>query len=473
MSKATSLPCLALFTLLLGCPTEEPVLPEPLPVPGTYAEHPEPPAILRDVAAIDDDAQFTRPFVPGHRTTMDGRVALRVQGGPPGGTELSTQLSFYLFVPEALEEPLLPGPPGAAILPDPEPIRVDFPPALEDGVERLGHHAICDPTEEFAVTGEQPNPSTCGPGGLNDCYDITIISSTSTGLSIQMWGTPATVEVSDPKTPQAALVSVVLGEPVAGIEISATAEWTEPAVTTDGRLITGRLGRFPREWTNPETGESFIRPYDLVYSVLPPEADPCDVTGWTDVHPMSHAPYDPAMVGTYGLAAYPFRDTEGNLIEDGEDLGGTYPWVDREGANVFMTGVHGRISEQSEERYPRRCVVEGCEIYPENIDWDRGFLIAGLWTHGKFVHLDGMINNQDWAVGVTPETHWMVEMYQDADGAPTEVRFGAGRFIEAFRGEGPYPDGYTSTRTSSTRSSTCRTSPPTESRSRPGTWSGS
>ena len=431
------------LTLLLGCPSEPPPQPEPLPVPGVYAEHPEPPTILRDVALIDDDANFTRPYVHGHRTTMDGRVALRVQGGPPGDTELRTQLSFYLLVPEALEEPILPGPPGARILPEPTPIRVDFPPALEPGVERFGHHALCDPTEEFAVPGERPNPYACGPEDRHDCYDITVVNATSTGLSIQLWGTPVTVEVSDPKTANARLVSVDLGEPVAGTTLSTTAELTEPAVTIDGRLLTFRLGRFPREWTNPETGESFIRPYDLAYSVLPPEADPCDITGWTDVHPMSHAPYDPAMVGTYGLAAYPFRDTEGNPIEDGEDMGGTYPWVDREGANVFMTGVHGRLSEQSDTRFPRRCVVEGCEIYPENIDWDRGFLVAGLWTHGKLVHLDGMINNQDWAVGVTPETHWMVEMYQDADGAPTEVRFGGGRYIEAFRGEGPYPDGYT------------------------------
>ena len=54
---------------------------------------------------------------------------------------------------------------------------------------------------------------------------------------------------------------------------------------------------------------------------------------------------------------------------------------------------------------PRRCVTAGCEGYLENTDWDRGFMVAGAWTHGKFVLLDAMINNQDWAVGVTPAAH--------------------------------------------------------------------
>ena len=48
------------------------------------APRPEPPTIMRDVALIDDDVRWTRPFVPGHRTTMDGRVA--IQSAPPRPT---------------------------------------------------------------------------------------------------------------------------------------------------------------------------------------------------------------------------------------------------------------------------------------------------------------------------------------------------------------------------------------------------
>lgn len=415
---------------------------DPTFVYGEYDSHPEPPAIMRDVALIDDDVAFTHPYVPGHRTTMDGRIALRVQGGPPGTDRIVENLSFFLFAPEKLEEPVMTGPAGARMMASTEPFDVPFPPALDANI--TGHHALCDPTQEFAVPGEQPNPYVCGPSDAHDCYDITIISSTTEGeFGTQLWGTPATIEVSAPKTVDARIVDVQLGTPVQGAFIASTREWTEPAVTNDGRLLTGRQGLLPREWQNPETGETVERTLDLAYSVLPENAAPCDVTGWTTFHPMSHAPYDPEMIGRYGLAAYPFRDGEGNVIADGEDLGGTYPWVDREGANVFMAGVPGRLVEQSEALYPRRCATEGCTSFMEATDWDRGFMVGGLWTHGKFVHLDAMINSIDWAVGVTPAAHFMVELYRQ-DGSATEVRFGSGRFIDAVRNDGgPYPPGYT------------------------------
>ena len=441
MRKRWTIPGLlgGLLTLALGCQSDS----DPAPrIPITYDPKPESPSIFRDVALIDDDAAFTHPYVPGHRTTMDGRVAIRVQGGPPGTKRITENLSFFLFVPERLEEPILGGPPGAEILGETTPFDVLFPPALDPAVEILGHHAICDPTGEFAIAAERPNPYVCGPDDANDCYDITVISSTSAGVVARLWGTPATIEVAEPKTSAARIIRAELGEPVPGVEILFNTEFTEPAVTTDGRLLTGRLGRVPRPWTHPDTGEIFIRSYDLAYSVLRPEDEPCDVTGWDRFHPMSHAPYDPGMIGTYGLAAYPFRDTEGNLIPDGEDMGGTYPWVDREGTNIFQSGVPGRLVEQSETKFPRRCVVPGCETFQENFDWDRGFMVAGLWTHGKLVHLDGMINNQDWAVGVTPASHYRVDLYRD-DGQEVEVRFGSGRFIDRVRFEGgPYPPGY-------------------------------
>jgi hypothetical protein len=425
-------------SMVLGCTSTGPGGPPA----EDYDLHPETPAIERDVAMIDDSMEWTNPFVPGFRTTQDGRIGLRVQGGKPGGERLETMLSFYLFVPEKLEEPIMPGPPGERMLATAESIDLVFPPALEEGIVRFGHHALCDPTTELPTEGERPNPQPCADTPENDCYELTVVSATSKGTSAQVWGIPVTLEVADPKTADARIVNAALGDPTEGMVIQATNELMEPNVTSDGRLMTGRVGRFMRPWTNPATGEEIFRPYDFMYSQLPEGAAPCDVTGWTELHPMSHAPYDPRMVGTYGLAAYPFRDTEGQPIPDGEDMGGTYPWVDREGANVFMTGVHGRLAEQSEEQYPRRCANAGCDEYEENTDFDRGFMVAGLWTHGKLVHLDGMINNIDWAVGVRPETHWMVDLYKNGDGTMAPVRFGAGRFIGRFRGD-VFPPGYT------------------------------
>ena len=405
---------------------------------------PEPPAIMRDVHLVNDDHEFTQPYVPGHRTTMDGRIGVRVQGGFPGTERIATNYSFFLLVPEGLEEPIMPGPRGAKILQESEPFDVLFPLALEPGINRFGHHSICDPTQAFETEGERPNPYLCGPDLNHDCYDITLVSATASALTAQLWGTPITLEVANPKTVDARIIRADLGEPVRGPEIHATNELLEPAITRDGKLLTARLGRAPRHWVNPNTGEAKYGFYDLVYFPPPEGMRPCDVTAWTEWQPMSHAPYDDRMIGRYGLASYPFRDSEGQLIPDGDDLGGTYPWVDREGANVFMAGIPGRMVEQSEVDYPRVCAHEGCEDYEENIDWDRGFLVAGAWTHGKFVLLDSMINHLDWAIGIIPESHYVVDLYTAPNGDPVPVRLGSGRFITSARDRGgPYPAGYT------------------------------
>jgi hypothetical protein len=94
-------------------------------------------------------------------------------------------------------------------------------------------------------------------------------------------------------------------------------------------------------------------------------------------------------------------------------------------------------------------VVDGCEQYEYAMDFDRGFLVAGLWTHGKLVHLDARINNVDWSVGMRPDTHYLVDLYRDPSGDPVSVRFGSGR------GYGSGAPGTRPTRTSSTRCSTC------------------
>lgn len=419
-SRLTSvLICVPVSLLLLaGCSTA-PGTPLDGPDPVAYNDAAEPPTIMRDVSMIDDNNDWINPYVPGVRTTMDGRVGLRVQGGP-------SELSFYLLVPETLDEPILTGPAGARMMNITDPVQRVLEPATRPGLERIGHHTICDPTLEFPQPGERPNPYACGTDEANDCYDFHVLSSISTSLTrLEMWGTPVTIEVAEPKTANAEIVRAELGESVMGSVFTLSPEWAEIAVTEDGRLLTGRLGGANREWTNPQTGEVLERQYDLVYAVLPEDAEPCDITGWTEFHPMSHAPYDPNM-SRYGLAAYPFRDSEGELIADGEDMGGSYPWVDREGANLFMTAVPGFISEQSQEDYPRTCVSDSC---PESyaMDFDRGFMVAGLWTHGKLVHIDARINNVDWSVGMSPNDHEMVDLYQNESGDPVQVRFGSGR----------------------------------------------
>lgn len=411
---------------------------------------PEPPLIMRDVARIDDQFRFTSPMIPGNRTTMDGRVALVAEGG--AGREESPILRnmlFSLHVPERVTSPIMTGPAGAQILNTNKPVMVPVPRRIPAGLPLVNynyHHTICDASPEFFSPGEKPNPYVCGADGKNDCYDVTIITSTSIVLTTSLWGTPATIEVANPKTVDARIVDVTLGDTVRGATLHSSPNLNEPVVTEDGRLLTGRRGGFARLWTNPNTGHTGIYGHDLVYSVLPDHAQPCDVTGWNDFHPISHAPYDPNMVGRYGLASYPFRDTEGNYIADGADMGGTYPWVDRQGDNVFMSGMGGRLSEEDQSRYPRRCAQAGanCDSYDQPKDYDRGQMIGGAWTHGKFVLLDAEINHVDWAVAVAPQGHYNVDLYRDAAGSDVSVRVGGGRFVMPLRKDmvPHYPAGY-------------------------------
>ncbi|MEE4249337.1 MAG: hypothetical protein V2I38_02005 [Alcanivoracaceae bacterium] len=411
---------------------------------------PEPPLIMRDMAKINDQFRFTSPIIPGNRTTMDGRVALVAEGG--AGREESPilrNLIFSLHVPERVNSPIMTGPAGAEILGEGQPVMVPVPSAIPAGLPLINynyHHTICDASPEFFTPAEKPNPYTCGADGRNDCYDVTIITSTSLLLETSLWGTPARIEVANPKTRDARIVDVSLGETIRGARLHNSPNLNEPVVTEDGRLLTGRRGGFPRLWTNPNTGHTGIYGHDLVYSVLPDHAQPCDVTGWRDFHPISHAPYDSNMIGRYGLASYPFRDTEGKFIADGDDMGGTYPWVDRKGDNVFMSGIGARLSEEKKDRFPRRCAQGGasCDSYEQPKDYDRGQMVGGAWTHGKFVLLDAQINHVDWAVGVAPQAHFNVDLYRNAAGADVSARVGGGRFVMPLRKDmvPHYPAGY-------------------------------
>ncbi len=407
---------------------------------GCLEDLPEVPAIERDVARTeirDGGVHYSAPQIAPHRTSADGRVGVQVQGGAP-------VVNFFLFVPEKLEAAVLEEAPGPKILSAPHPLSLPFPPVgfeyPDDGIDYTrnpdritGHHSLCDPTTEFPSEGERTNPYPCESDPTRDCYDLVLVNNTAHVDGARLWGTPVHVEVANPKTPEATLAKVELGELVAGAFLPGSPEWTEPMVTRDGRLLTGRIGIVPlREWTNPETGEVREDLYDIMYSQLPDDAEPCDVTGWQDFHPISHAPYDPRMIGRYGIAAYPFRDAEGNLIPDGMDIGGSYPWVDENGANLFLTAVPERLADQPAWVFPDRCVVPGCRQEPRFVEpqsHDIGFAMAGLWTHGKMVMLDGLVNHTDWQLPIDPDGHRNVLLYRTREDPAegVEVRIGSGR----------------------------------------------
>lgn len=384
----------------------------------SYGARPEPPALLPQTHLVED-GEFLHPYLPGLRTTNDGRVALQVE---------DYYVKLYLLTPEKVDAPWHLSTPGTSkILAEQTPYQGGlrhFP----NGERGFSHQFLCETTSDFPEEGGSSNPYACGDGGLNDCYDVTHggwQGTSDNATPTRLWGTPMTVEVANPKTPSAQIVDVRFGTPVAGPLIPGSVYW-EPMATRDGRLLVGRLGYTSDvTWNNARTGSTVTGRYDLAYSLLEDGVDACDVQGWQNFYPIAYAPYDPRMQGNYGIAAFPFRSGQGELISETSNYGGTYPWVDRDGDNVFMTTLSKSLSEQAAQ-YPHRCVPgEGCIDNDDNSRL-KGLSVAGLWTQGRLVHIDNMLNNTDWGLPIDPAGHRMVTLYEQSDGTPVEVRVGAG-----------------------------------------------
>jgi len=376
---------------------------------------PEPPTIMRDTHLVEN-SEFLAPYIPALRTSNDGRVAMEVEDG---------RLNFYLLTPEKLSDRWHSSTPGTSqILAEQSPFKVNHNPLPN---RFYAHQTLCESTGAFSTSDSDANPRLCGANGENDCYDLTHIgwlSRATPDETNRLWGTPITVEVSNPKTPQAKIVDVKVGETTAGAEMPSPFLW-EIATTSDGRLLVGRIGYLTMSFINARTGREVTGRYGTVYSMLEDGADACDVTQWKRYFPVAHAPYDPRVNERYGFAAFPFRTGEGEFISETSNIGGTYPWIDREGNNLFMTTLTSSLAEQS-SAYPNRCVPGTDCLTRENHDRLKGNAVLGLWTQGKLVHFDNMLNNTDWGLPVDPDGHRLVTMYEARDGSAVEARAGSG-----------------------------------------------
>lgn len=418
---------------------------------------PEVPAISRNLSMVEKDAggvyRFQNPVIPAMRTANDGRVAVNL-------TRKGPFMAFYLLAPEKLGAPLVTGPDGNGILAATQFVGIAdslfHNHSGNPGI--IAHSTLCDATPQFPAPGEPTNPYPCQGNPSRDCYDLTVISSYHffpVNDHIELWGTPVRIEVSNPKTAAAQIaLAVTTGPPVLGVTFPGVQALFEPMITKDGRLLTGRVAGSPLA--------GYSGTFDLVYSVYPESFPACDVTRWTAFHPIAHAPFDGQMTSRYPLAFRQFRDTEGTLIPDGVDIKGSYPWVDRDGDNVFMTTVAATnfywhpAAGQVKERYPASCVPGvACQepttsggIFgfdePSNT---RGVAVAGLWTHGKMVLLDGILNHTDFGFPAREEFHRVISLYQPNTGPlGTEsgaVRVGAGRDASPNGGPPGYVDNTT------------------------------
>lgn len=411
---------------------------------------PEIPTLLRDVHLTDADL-YTYAVVPPFRTSADGRIAVDMKKRSP---------ELYLLSPEKLSGPVTA--PGAAAGTDvvaqayPPLTKTDFydPGAyLGLGGVDAAHRTICDGTPQFGYGADTVlNPHPCDPSDpryddpidttqTQDCYLLTMITIVEfdDGVSkkAQPWGTPVTVVVDNPKRwgdgADAVITDVEIGDPVDG-QVFHAGSLFEPMVTDDGRLLVGRLAKSARD---PNTGAN--RPsnlagdvdrLDVVYSTYPEEAGRCDVTRWTTLHPITYAYHDPDMQGRYGIAAYELRDPLNNVVDDGadaewNDLQVSYPWIDRDGDNLFFTTVRATLFNDDGNgsltiRHFYECYDPGCTVPtdPSQIaDFEtlrnfQGYGFAGLWSHGKMVLLDNVTNNVDYGLGRGDDEQVLLKLYE-------------------------------------------------------------
>jgi hypothetical protein len=428
----------------------------------TYSSSkPEVPSIVRNVAPVQN-AQFVKPHMPPFRTSADGRIGLNM-------VTHNQVLRFYLNAPEKVGQAFLDSTAGSDILANTLPYTNTtycrggngYPYGCAEQNfytvslpnEGVPHATLCESTSDDPNSTQQTNPYACGQNLAQECYDLTVIAPVSFGTThsqypnkTQFWGTPITIVINNPKQTYASIADIQIGSPVAGPIIDGKNVF-EPMVTKDGRLIVARLGQTSFNWPD-EQGAVRQGSYDVVYAVAPESSSPCDVTQWGQFYPISHAPYHAEMKNRNGLAKYPFLDPEGTIIPDGEDLRVTYPWMDRDGDNLFFTTVKSTLhyinpTGTATTRYPSKCLSPYqsiCEFPQTSIDiqdqlesggFTRGLGVAGLWTHGKMILLDNTINNTDFGLRNADYKHRLVQLYEadplSADPDSGWIRIGSGR----------------------------------------------
>jgi hypothetical protein len=464
----------------------------PSPVYTPAVIPPPPSIIIRDVSLVQggtatQPGSYMYPYIPSFRTSADGRIAIPVRELGAGGG-----VNFYLFVPEAINQQTPPLPfrltakatpptilPSTSVMQHLTLSQLGLDTAISNGYSPQ-HNTICDPTvQDLNNPPPSPNPYTCpAPNSADDdCYTLFIISPMSNGTNLVIYSTPVVVEVAQPKqigahiiklTPQLPAAFTPTPIPIANKNNPSQSNLLEPMITTDGHLLVGRIQESTLTWTN-NSGTTVTGKYNIVYSAGSATGyAPCDVKQWTNFYPIAHAYNDPNMnAGRYGVADYQFRDPENNPIPETADIEGNYPWIDRMGRNLFFTHVVAMLFNQDNsttgvmaryaDGYTNGCLaLNNCNPDPlcsttttcetpisslEEKSNTRGLTVAGRWTHGKMVQLDGLVNNIDFGLRVPDADQRMITLY--SSGNP--IQFGSGRQNDAKGNPPDYPENITIT----------------------------
>ena len=377
---------------------------------------PERPAIDRDVH-MTEGREYTRPTIPPVQTSADGRVSLSHKSQDGGGTFLRLQ------VPEKMQESFVDSGDGVTIFAQ-ENALADRSSQIRPLV-RSAHVGLCDPSGD--PNSIVKNPQNCGG---DDCYELVVISSEVRNRRRRILGTPITVRVENPKTPDARISSVEVDERnIRRSRFFPTGEFREffePVTVGDGRLLVVRQSSSSFVRWQDSTGRNRRTRADSIYFVNdnPDDFEACDVTQWDKAHPLTHAPYDTTINRRYGFAMMPFRDPEGRLIDEGADVG-TYPWIDK-GADVLTVTTVGKFLSDSE--YESECVTSRCDSTRNSEEGGHrnGRVMMGLWTLGKMVLMDNLVNNIDFVQRAPDSAHRNVRLY-DGNNQQAFVRVGNGR----------------------------------------------
>lgn len=420
---------------------------------------PPSPRIQRDLALTSEAAGVqvvNRAVLPPLTTTADGRIGVSREDGS----------NLYLFSPEKLGQHLWETS-GPETLSSVRKYALNAGRRLvsDDPTTTLAsnHSVICDPTRPFGAdqaAASTPTPQACAADPTRDCYSFVVITGSVDTLGrARLHSRRVSLEVTAPKTAAAAIDyrTITVGPLVSsgfltlrGKPSQIAGSVFEPTITNDGHLLVLRVGNSITD----------LEKLDIVYAMHPnPASDaPCDITKWTELSAVSRANSD-ARVAHYGFARYPLRDGLGAAITPGMDLHASYPWIDREGRNLFFLGVEtrlfGKVTKDPAEplcpgggqndvhpgtyswaRVPVRCADGGttsCKLDHNACEQPglQGFAVAGLWTHGKIVLVDNRLSHTDFGLQLQDgQTNYRRRLRLYESGGPFgtgEVLVGGGR----------------------------------------------
>jgi hypothetical protein len=429
---------------------------------------PEIPLANRVVTPVNLSEGFRKPLLPPMRLSRDGRIGV-VPGS--GGLDGKPQpLRIRLNRPEVLSKHFLESTPGVPTL-DPQTWEVtDYRKWGLPGSKSTHFASIC---EAEPATPAQRNPYACGSNGQDDCYHLTLVGSavketfsTSAIYDLpggyrtlympqlesgdRVYSRAMTVRVSNPKTAQARIAAVDFSSEykVSPMRQGVLFELNTPA---DGRLLVTRRQGLPLVWRHSTSGQMRAGSYETVYAVAPENAAPCDASQWGDLRPISHAPFDPQVKSRYAFAKYPFRDPMGNYIPDGEDIKGTYPWLDMDAKNMSLMISDANLFRDGllfdKSRFANRCVHSGCtpgdSKDKSNISQ---FTLMGAWTKGKMTIADNRINYADFRINLANALY--LDIYQPGTALGSTANKSASVEVGAYRevGGGTIRDQYVALR---------------------------